>query len=218
MCSLHVSENICSKFEKNLSDISTTPALPLKPDRFNVVVKLHLFNGMGLTSVHVDAHASTDPVDSISTKEAEPIDVIKLSGSPWTHQVSCTQIKSGLRFSVTSESSLILLKRLRAFRERNVYCGGWEEIWEGGGRVGCALGPLTGVIAQGWDYLALIFFFFFFFFFFFLPVYILQGWPDSSLEPGPSRARYFPRDMLLLTTTARERAWRLLKISSSLIG
>ena len=25
-----------------------------------------------------------------------------------------------------------------------------------------------------------------------------------SLEPGPSRARYFPRDMLLLTTTARE--------------
>ena len=24
-----------------------------------------------------------------------------------------------------------------------------------------------------------------------------------SLEPGPSRARYFPRDMLLLTTTAR---------------
>ena len=40
----------------------------------------------------------------------------------------------------------------------------------------------------------------------------------SSLEPGPSRARYFPRDLLLLTTTARERAWRLLKISSSLIG
>ena len=34
-----------------------------------------------------------------------------------------------------------------------------------------------------------------------------------SLEPGPSRARYFPRDMLLLTTTARERAWRLLKNS-----
>ena len=28
---------------------------------------------------------------------------------------------------------------------------------------------------------------------------------DHSLEPGPSRARYFPRDMLLLTTTARER-------------
>ena len=26
-----------------------------------------------------------------------------------------------------------------------------------------------------------------------------------SLEPGPSRARYFPGDMLLLTTTARER-------------
>ena len=26
----------------------------------------------------------------------------------------------------------------------------------------------------------------------------------ASLEPGPSRARYFPRDMLLLTTTARE--------------
>ena len=49
----------------------------LKPDRFNVVVKLYLFNGVGLTSVHVDAHASTDPVDSISTKEAEPIDVIK---------------------------------------------------------------------------------------------------------------------------------------------
>ena len=36
----------------------------------------------------------------------------------------------------------------------------------------------------------------------------------TSLEPGPSRARYFPRDMLLLTTTARERAWRLLKIHS----
>ena len=41
---------------------------------------------------------------------------------------------------------------------------------------------------------------------------------DVSLEPGPSRARYFPRDMLLLTTTARERAWRLLKITSPLIG
>ena len=27
----------------------------------------------------------------------------------------------------------------------------------------------------------------------------------SSLEPGPSRARYLPRDMLLLTTTAQER-------------
>ena len=40
----------------------------------------------------------------------------------------------------------------------------------------------------------------------------------NSLEPGPSRARYFPRDMLLLTTTARERAWRLLKITSPLIG
>ena len=39
-----------------------------------------------------------------------------------------------------------------------------------------------------------------------------------SLEPGPSRARYFPRDMLLLTTTARERAWYLLKITSPLIG
>ena len=38
----------------------------------------------------------------------------------------------------------------------------------------------------------------------------------SSLEPGHSRARYFPRDMLLLMTTARETAWRLLKISSSL--
>ena len=40
----------------------------------------------------------------------------------------------------------------------------------------------------------------------------------NSLEPGPSRARYFPREMLLLTTTARERAWRLLKITSPLIG
>ena len=40
----------------------------------------------------------------------------------------------------------------------------------------------------------------------------------SSLEPGPSRARYFSREMLLLTTTARERAWRLLKITSPLIG
>ena len=38
-----------------------------------------------------------------------------------------------------------------------MYCGGWEEVWEGGGRVGCALGPLTGVIARGWDYLALVF-------------------------------------------------------------
>ena len=62
-----------------------------------------------------------------------------------------------LSFSVTSESSSILLKKLRAFRERNVYRAGWGKIWEGGGRVGCALGPLTGVIAQGWDYLALIF-------------------------------------------------------------
>ena len=44
----------------------------------------------------------------------------------------------------------------------------------------------------------------------------MQG--ESSLEPGPSRARYFPREMLLLTTTARERAWRLLKITSTLIG
>ena len=42
--------------------------------------------------------------------------------------------------------------------------------------------------------------------------------PHTSLEPGLSRARYFPRDMLLLTTTARERAWRLLKITGPLIG
>ena len=48
-----------------------------------------------------------------------------------------------------------MLKRLRAFKKRNVCRGGWEEIWEGGGRVGCALVPLTGVIALGWDYLAL---------------------------------------------------------------
>ena len=41
---------------------------------------------------------------------------------------------------------------------------------------------------------------------------------EPSLEPGPSSARYFPRNMLLLTTTARERAWRLLKITSPLIG
>ena len=40
----------------------------------------------------------------------------------------------------------------------------------------------------------------------------------ASLEPGPSLARYFARDMLLLTTTARERAWRLLKITGPLIG
>ena len=39
-----------------------------------------------------------------------------------------------------------------------------------------------------------------------------------SLEPGPSRARYFPREMLLLTTTARERAWRLLKITNRAKG
>ena len=44
------------------------------------------------------------------------------------------------------------------------------------------------------------------------------AWSTLGLEPGPSRARYFPRDMLLLTTTARERAWRLLKITSPLIG
>ena len=41
---------------------------------------------------------------------------------------------------------------------------------------------------------------------------------SPSLEPGPSRARYFPRDMLLLTMTAQERAWRLLKITGPLIG
>ena len=35
----------------------------------------------------------------------------------------------------------------------------------------------------------------------------ILAWESVSLEPGPSRARYFPRDMLLLTTTARERAW-----------
>ena len=130
-----------------------------KPDRFNVVVKLYVLNGMSLTGIHVDAYASTDPVGSISAKEAEPIDVIKLSGSPWTHHVSCTQIKSGLSFSVISESSSILLKRLRAFRERNVYRAGWGKIWEGGGRVGCALGPLTGVIAQGLGLLGIDIFF-----------------------------------------------------------
>ena len=41
--------------------------------------------------------------------------------------------------------------------------------------------------------------------------HINEGWawfearPGVRLEPGPSRARYLPRDMLLLTTTARER-------------
>ena len=37
------------------------------------------------------------------------------------------------------------------------------------------------------------------------------------LEPGPSRAGYFPRDMLPLTT-ARERAWRLLKIIRQILA
>ena len=46
--------------------------------------------------------------------------------------------------------------------------------------------------------------------------WLYHGSRHASL--GPSRARYFPRDMLLLTTTARERAWRLLKITSPLIG
>ena len=39
--------------------------------------KLYVLNGMSLTCIHVDAYASTDPVGSISAKEAEPIDVIK---------------------------------------------------------------------------------------------------------------------------------------------
>ena len=54
-------------------------------------------------------------------------------------------------------------------------------------------------------------------FFFIVQLLSMTSWRSASLEPGPSRARYFPRDMLLLTT-ARERAWYLLKISSSLIG
>ena len=36
--------------------------------------------------------------------------------------------------------------------------------------------------------------------------------------PRSPRTRHFPRDMLLLPTYAQERAWRLLKISSPLIG
>ena len=48
-----------------------------EPDRFNVVIQFYPLNGTCLTSVHVDAHASTGPVDSISAKEAEPIDVVK---------------------------------------------------------------------------------------------------------------------------------------------
>ena len=58
-----------------MSFVSRSLHAPLKPDRFNVVVKLYLLNGMSLTSIHVDAYASTDPVDSISAKlkEAEPI-------------------------------------------------------------------------------------------------------------------------------------------------
>ena len=126
----------------------------LKPDRFNVVVTLYVLNGMSLTCIHVDAYASTDPVGSISAKEAEPIDVIK---AVWFSMDTPRLLYANKKISVTSESSSILLKRLRAFRERNVYRAGWGKIWEGGGRVGCALGPLTGVIAQGWDYLALIF-------------------------------------------------------------
>ena len=38
----------------------------------------------------------------------------------------------------------------------------------------------------------------------------------SSLEPGPSRARYFPRDMLLLTTTARESLSRAVVVNSNM--
>ena len=37
-----------------------------------------------------------------------------------------------------------------------------------------------------------------------------------SLEPGPSRARYFPRDMLLLTTTAWERLSRAVGVNSNM--
>ena len=36
----------------------------------------------------------------------------------------------------------------------------------------------------------------------------------ANLEPGPSLARHFSHDMLLLTTTAREGAWCLPKITS----
>ena len=36
----------------------------------------------------------------------------------------------------------------------------------------------------------------------------------ASLEPGPFCARHFPGDVLLLATTARERAWRLPRIHS----
>ena len=128
-----------------------------EPDRFNVVIQLYLLNGKGLTGVHVDAHSSTDPVHSVSTEEAEPIDVVEGVRLSMDTPRLLHANKKSISFSVTSESSSILLKRLRALRERNVYRGGWEEIWEGGGRVGCALGPLTGVIAQGWDYLALFF-------------------------------------------------------------
>ena len=45
-----------------------------EPDRFNVVIQL---NGTRLTSVHADAHAFTGLDDSISVKEAEPINVVK---------------------------------------------------------------------------------------------------------------------------------------------
>ena len=42
----------------------------------SLYIQFYLLNGTRLTSVHVDAHASTDPVESISAKEAEPIDVV----------------------------------------------------------------------------------------------------------------------------------------------
>ena len=51
-----------------------------------------------------------------------------------------------------------------------------------------------------------------------LPYALSYVLTSTSLEPGPCRASYFPRYMLLLTTTARERAWRLLKIIRQILA
>ena len=66
-----------------------------------------MLNGMSLTCIHVDAYASTDPVGSISAKEAEPIDVIK---AVWFSMDTPQYRGRLLRESMAFESGYIVIR------------------------------------------------------------------------------------------------------------
>ena len=103
-----------------------------EPDRFNVVIHFYPLNGTCLTSVHVDAYASTGPVDSISAKfkEAEPIDVVKAVRFSMDTPCLLHANKKWIKFSCHFWEFLNLVKKASSVQRKK------RVLWWMGGNLG----------------------------------------------------------------------------------